>query len=115
MNRTTLFTLHPSAFILLQTAQAAAQQPHVAQVLVAGRRVLPVLLPHRPFVDDDAAVCGGGEAAEILQIQRPLVDEDRLRGFGQVEKRHPPQRAGAGFLSVSIRRQPGAGGLRRGL
>jgi len=29
---------------------------------------------------------------EISQIHRPLVDENRLRGFGQVEKRHPPQR-----------------------
>ena len=78
---------HPSACILLQTAQAAAQQPHVAQVLVALRRVLPVLLPHPHFDVDFVAACGGGEAAEILQIQRPLVDEDRLRGFGQVEGR----------------------------
>jgi hypothetical protein len=32
-------------------------------------------------------VCGGFEAVELAQIQSPLVAEDRLLGFGQVEER----------------------------
>jgi len=40
-------------------------------------------LPHQHFDVEFVTPCGGVEPSEFLQVQRPLVDEDRLIVFGQ--------------------------------